>query len=354
MSDPTSPSDATTPNGPASGASLPRYQIDVEAGVPVLRDGWTAVFYLSGPCERHQAGAARCIAEYLRLVREPALRWTIDEEGDAVELDDAEIDDRLDELAQPGEDSVGFRLMDNPEGVSAHRVRYIGLHADDPIAAMRPDAVSLLQLTYATETVERIGPERFVQFHDAVAAALPLSFGYVSPAFLAATGAGEPPAFERIRGWSRRFPCLDVSHVSIDTLTLGDRVRGAYWLSYLGPVNVEALGGEPALREALAAACRDVAGEGKGKGAGAGAGAGKDEGAGVNVGARALPGGVLALQVEAAPIAGDVNRREDVGAYRALAACLAPRLYEPEIAFPEFELEDTQAWFRRFLEDKHA
>lgn len=335
MSDPTSPMSPSDPSSPTppSGApagELPRYQIDVEAGVPVLRDGWTAVFYLSGPCEQHQAAAARCIAEYLRLVREPALRWTIDEEGDAVELDDAEINGRLDELAQPGEDSVGFRLMDNPEGVSAHRVRYIGLHTDDPIAAMRPDAVSLLQLTYATETVERIGLERFVRFHDAVAETLPLSFGYVSPAFLAATGAGEPPAFERIRGWSRRFPCLDVSHVSIDTLTLGDRVRGAYWLSYLGPRNVEALGGEPALRAALTAA----AGEG--------------------VGVRALPGGVLALQVEAAPISGDVNRREDVSAYRALAACLEPRLYEPEIAFPEFELEDTQAWFRRFLEDKHA
>lgn len=336
MSDPNSPnspnSSASSSGAPAGG--LPRYQIDVEAGVPVLRDGWTAVFYLSGPSERHQAGAARCIAEYLRLVREPALRWTIDEEGDAVELEDGEIESRLDDLAQPGEDSVGFRLMDNPEGVSAHRVRYIGLHADDPIAAMRPDAVSLLQLTYATETVERIGLERFVRFHDAVAETLPLSFGYVSPAFLAATGAGEPPAFERIRGWSRRFPCLDVSHVSIDTLTLGDRVRGAYWLSYLGPANVEALGGEPALRAALAAECLRVAGEG--------------------VGARALPGGVLALQVRAAPIAGDVNRREDVGAYRALAACLAPRLYEPEIAFPEFELEETQAWFRRFLGDKHA
>ncbi|WP_431103448.1 type VI immunity family protein [Roseateles noduli] len=314
-------------NDAAGGASLPRYRLDVEAGVPVLRDGWTAVFYLPAPCEQHQAAAARCIAEYLRLVRQPALRWTIDEEGEAVELDDAAIGARLTALAQPGEESVGFRLMDNPEGVSAHRVRYIGLHADDPIAAMRPDAVGLLLLTYATETVERLGMDLLTRFHDAVATALPISSGYLSPAFIAATGAGEPAAFEKIRGLCRRYRCLDVSHVSIDTLTLGNRLRGAYWLNYLGAAHVQALGGQDAIGKALSAQ---------------------------PVLRRPLAGDVLALQMAGAPISGDVNRREDVGAYAALAEVFEPRLYEAAMAFPEFELEDTAHWFRRFLESDTA
>jgi hypothetical protein len=311
------------PSNDASDASaLPRYRLEVEAGVTVLRDGWTAAFYLPSTCDRHQEAAARCIAEYLRLVGQPSLRWTIDEEGEAVELDDAAIKARLTALARPGEESVGFRLMDNPEGVSAHRVRYIGLHADDPVAAMRPDAVSLLTLTYATETVERLGLDLLARFHDAVAATLPVSSGYVSPAFVAATGAGEPPAFEKIHALCRRYRCLDVSHVSIDALTLGDRLRGAYWLNYLGPANVEALGGEGAIAAALSAQ---------------------------PVASRPLAGGVLALQIDGPPIAGDVNRREDLGAHVALAALFEPRLYEAEIAFPEFELEDTENWFRRFL-----
>ncbi|TCJ96373.1 uncharacterized protein DUF3396 [Nocardia alba] len=280
----------------------PRLRAHVEIGVPVLRDGWVAVFYLPDSCDRHRAAVAESVAEYLRLVDSPDLRLTIDEEGYPVALTDAEIAERLAYVAKPSGESVGLSLMDRKNGVSGHRLRYMGFGADDPIAG--PEATSLLLLTYTSETVERLGLERFARFHDELADRLPLSTGYVSPAFLAATGAGEPAAFEVIRAIWREHPCLDIPYISLDWMLLGDRIRGAYWLNYLAPGTVD-----PSTDPDLLV--------------------------------RELSSGTMAIQVDGPPDG-------DPAPYRRLAESFAPRAFRPTIPFPEFDAEEIAAWFARF------
>lgn len=304
-----------------SSGDLPGFFAKVEVGARVLQDGWVGVFYLPSPCSKHQAIVSDCILDYLKLADSKDLRWTIDEDGDAVELTADEIERKLEALGRPNGTSVGFRLGDNPAGVSGFRVRYIGVHPSDPMVVGLQDAVSLLLLTYPTEAVEAIGLDAIVQFHDSVAGRLPLSTGYTSPAFLFAPGAGEPAAFEVIRRLSSRYRCIDIPYVSIECFELGRKVKGAYWLNYLGADAVSALGGVEAIENALS-------------------------GKGVKL--RALPGDLTAIQVDAPPSAGDSNRRDDLSAYMVIAEAIKPLQYRPSVSFPEFELEETIEWFQRF------
>lgn len=302
---------------------LPSIYADVEIGARVLQDGWVGVFYLPSPCTEHQAIAADCISDYLDFANSKELCLEIDEEGDCVKLNSNEIDSRLGALRTPSNASVGFHLLDNAAGVSGFQVRYIGLYPGEPMVEAFPNAVSLLMFAYPTQAVETAGLEAIVELHDSVASRLPLSSGYTSPAFLFAGGAGEPAAFEAIRAMSRRYRCLDIPYISIDFFEIGHKLKGAYWLNYLGAETIAALGGTEEIEMTL-------------------------QGAGVIY--RSLPGGVMALQVDAPPSAGDSNRQDDLSAYIAIAKLIEPLQYIPEISFPDFELEDTVEWFQRFAQ----
>lgn len=302
-------------------SDLPSIYADVEIGARVLQDGWVGVFYLPSPCAEHQAIAADCISDYLGFANSKDLCLEIDEEGDVVELNSIEIDSRLGALRTPSNASVGFHLLDNASGVSGFHVRYIGLHPGEPMVEGFPNAVSLLMFTYPTQVVETTGLEAIVELHDSVASRLPLSSGYTSPAFLFADGAGEPASFEAIRAMSHRYRCLDIPYISIDFFEVGHKLKGAYWLNYLGAETIAALGGTEAIEMTLQ---------------------------GTRVIYRSLPGGVMAIQVNAPPSAGDSNRQDDLSAYIAIAKLIEPLQYIPEISFPNFELEDTVEWFQRF------
>ncbi len=192
-----------------------------------------------------------------------------------------------------------------------------GLSNNDPMTMNLPDAVSVLLFTYPTEATMENGLQNIVTLHNSLVERLPIINAYTSPAFLYATGAGEPAAFQAIRRLCRRYSCIDIPYMSIDCFEIGNKVRGAYWLNYLGVGRIHSLGGTETLQAA-------------------------------GVTKRSLAGGATALQVSSPPCGGDINRREDMSAYNAIATFIRPLQYTPSVSFPEFELEDAVAWFRRF------
>ena len=302
-------------------SELPQFAVTVEAGPKVLHDGWVAAFYLAPPHARYKTEMRRCIEAYLRFADSPDLRWAVDEDGDNVELSDAQIAETLDTLTAPGIDSAGFHLRDVASGVSGYRIRYVGIEDTHPTFERFPDSTNVLFMSYPSERIAASGVDALVAFHDELVSSLPISSGYVAPAFVSTSGGGEMAAFEKIRALSRRYRCLDIPYMSIERYEIGRRAKGAYWLNYLGPELVEKLGGLEALRADLADP---------------------------RIRLRSLARGICAVQVDAGPLAGDVNRQEDVSAYRRLAQVLKPVRYEPTMEYPEFEMEDTLEWFARF------
>jgi hypothetical protein len=120
-----------------------------------------------------------------------------------------------------------------------------------------------------------------------------------------------------------RYPGIDMSKPFATQFIVGKGIKGVNWLTFLGRSHVAALGGEDAIRKA---AGRDVVVHPTRSG--------------------------LALQAGPVPDAGDVNRRVDLPAYRAVARLVAPvRSHEhPGILGADgFEDPDaTEKWLARF------
>lgn len=302
---------------------VPAISVEVEAGVCVMRDGWVAVFYMQPPRARHAGAVRDSIEHYLDMLSAQPLRWTIDEDGYPVEMEADDIRESLDQIEAAGDLSASLRLMDESNGVSPHRLRYVGIGSDAPNMESFPDAVSVLFFSFATQTVAALGLDRVARFCHQTAAQLEVSFAYLSPAFLYAPGAAETPAFSTIRQLCRRFKCMDVPYISADMLELGLRSRGAYWMTYLGQALIDRLGGADMLTQALRPHPE------------------------VSVGM--IRDGLMVLRAGGHPQAGDVNQREDLSAYAALASVLKPIAYRPGFPFPEFSEEETQEWFDRFV-----
>jgi hypothetical protein len=150
--------------------------------------------------------------------------------------------------------------------------------------------------------------------------------GYCSPSLLP-SDAHQSAAFLALRPLALRFPGYDVAMNDLAALELGDRVRGARWISLLGPAPLAALGGLDALRTALPKPIEvlDLA-------------------------------GTVAIRAGRLPEIGDVNRREDTPLLKAVARALEPITLFSEVDllshFADFDEELLSRWERRFLEDR--
>lgn len=122
---------------------------------------------------------------------------------------------------------------------------------------------------------------------------------------------------------SMRHPGLDVHHQNgTEGTTVGwTRVRSVGWLTMLCDDFVETLGGPPVLEHGSVLK---------------------------------IPGGVI-LQAGPAPAVGDVNRKDDLPAYREVYAYVEPLAEETAEASPWFMFfrsagsdDRTEAWYRRF------
>lgn len=301
---------------------LPTFDYRVENGARVLRDGMVAVFFVPQSHSIFADRAAACIDDYVQIVGDARLRWTVDEEGNNVELSRAELQSLIAGVADGSGSEYGLQLFDEENDVPAYRVRYIGLNRRR-LEADWPDAVSALLMTFPVE--ELLGDDsRLVQsLCERCASVLPLSYGYLAPAFLYADGAGEPPAFEMIRALARRYPCFDIPYVSIDFMEIGARAKGAYWTTYIGSEMVERLGDTH-----FVASVEEFAHT------------------------RALTNGSLAITLSEKPQSGDVNRQEDLAAYERLFSLMSPVAVTPTIALPGFSEEETKGWYTRFADDR--
>lgn len=105
----------------------------------------------------------------------------------------------------------------------------------------REDGASSIELWLPTELAAERGLEQFAEDVLELASHVPFSSGYCSLAInyeasdLARVESSLTPAL------AMRHPGFDLHNTANTQLQIGDRVRGAYWLTLLGPVALQAL-----------------------------------------------------------------------------------------------------------------
>ncbi|MEM7160637.1 MAG: type VI immunity family protein [Myxococcota bacterium] len=189
------------------------------------------------------------------------------------------------------------------------------------------ERASSIEVWLPTEKAEERGLETFVEDILALAAHVPFSSGYCSMAINYEAADVAKVERQLTPALGLRHPGFDLHNTSVTQLQIGDHVRGAYWLTLLGPEVLEALGKDvDGLCEALEEPDITVHE--------------LDHGAAIVAGDELRPG--------------DVNAGDRLPLTRKVAALLAPVTHTPTWGAIGFRVEDPMTryldWLRRHLD----
>jgi hypothetical protein len=166
-------------------------------------------------------------------------------------------------------------------------------------------------------------PAAFAAMLREIAAVLPFDSGYAAPGLSWCNDNTQSKAGRIIGPLALRHPGYDVSDNDTTANHLGDRCRGARWITFLGPALVAELGGRATIREALG---DEIALEDAGEG--------------------------LAIQAGAEPEIGDANRKQGTPLLAEVAQVIEPVTFFDDrfldILFGK-DAEKRDAWERRFF-----
>jgi hypothetical protein len=303
----------------------PVERVDTDTGRILVRNGVTLAFFLDRLVYERCEEIIEVFDLFIEAIPPGALKWAIasatSERWRAV--DDALLQRMRASLRPPGAKKrglTGFRVNDSAGSAPEYSFRVLDSGRDKDF----PDARTLVQMAFPPSSMKEEQVAGLVELVDRMAAVLRPVSGYCSPGLLTST-AQEGEAFGMLKGIALRHPGYDVEMNEFTQLEIGNRVRGARWITLLGPFLAQQLGGVDAIRAALPPEV-DVR----------------------------ESGGVVVIQAGRTPEVGDRNRKQDLPLLRAVA-----RLLEPVTLFGEGDLlsyfanfdEDVlRRWERRFLD----
>ncbi len=282
----------------------------------LVREGLSICFYLRRAHMELAQAVTRSLDTYVRAVGPEALGWYVDQEGDWQELDAASQAHLRSELHERS--GLVVELSDSPSDASQYAFQYYGKPLDPPSS---PGAVCALSFRLPPEYLEEHGPARVRELALDLAAPLPFNSGHASLAFsaelqLLGVSAG-------LRSWCFRHPGMDVPDLGNLSMSIGTRVRGAYWLTFLGQPVLGELGGAAGLRARLSSP---------------------------DITVQEMEGERAVVTLGEWPEAGDTEQGQHLPLHRELARVLEAWLYQRRIAWNGFTLEDMRRWERRFLD----
>jgi hypothetical protein len=300
-------------------ARIPAIRAYAENGVLVVREGLSICFYLRRSHQEIAQAVIRSLETYVRAVGPQALGWWVDSEGDWRELDDAAWEHTRRELREHKGSVV--ELTDSPSDASQYAFEYYGKPLDARLYFNDPGAVSALCFWLPSEYLEKHGPTRVRELALELAAPLPFNSGHASLAFnapmeLMGISAG-------LRPRSFRYPGMDVPDLSHLSMSIGTRVSGAYWLTFLGQPVLGELGGVAGLRSRLPSP---------------------------DISVQEMDGERAVVTLGEWPEAGDTEQGLGLPLHRELARVLEPWLYQRKVPWNGFTPEDMRRWERRFLD----
>ena len=303
--------------------NLPQFEFRMESGAIALRDGFVVNFFLPRSHVEISNIVERAVGLYLGLPGIPTVLGTLDGEGYPLMLGAGKLPSLIKDKLREGLTEAELQVIDSTDGTSSFSIRYHGFDLKDRSEKGWRSAVSGIRFTFPTSYLGEEGLLEIFQFSNNLAEMLPFSFGYVSPAFLYHEGVGEPAAFETIRGLCKRFLCLDIPFLLLDCLEVGSGPKGAYWGNYLSSSIVEKLGGEILVKKHFE---------------------------GHDVRLRAQGNGAMSIYLGRSPIAGDVNRNENVEAHKVAFRIFAREMVQRTVPYMDFDEETMHHWLYRFAD----
>lgn len=299
-----------------------------KTGITYLRDGVLVAFFLPKPLHETVGAIADVFDLFLASVPPGAIKWAGIGAGAAEwKPVHAKTFDKCRALLAPS--AARKRAMTSFELAGSEKAGDAPEYSLTLIAAkpdkQAPDEVDLVEMTFPSSVVGKAEVEHFVDLVRKMAAKLPFISGYGSPS-LVYSELGEGKALIESRGLATRYPGFDVQKNKLGCIDINNWVRGARWLTLLGPDVVKKLGGIKKLRAALH---KDIAVEEVGHG--------------------------LMIRAGQVPEIGDRNKKIDTPLLRNLAKALEPvTLFEEPILlssyFADRDKELLNTWERRFLD----
>jgi hypothetical protein len=282
-----------------------------------IRECVSITFYMrhSHPDVMH--AVLHALEAYRRAVGPQALGWYADDEGEWQDLDEKSWEMIREDLLYPG--GANIKLRGGSDETFGYEFTYYGEPIPPPPPFKDRGLTCAASFWLPTEYLEEHGPTRVRELALELAAGLPFSFGHAGLSYLfpqALLNAALP-----VRESCFRYPGLDIPDTSV-SMSIGTRVRGAYWMTFLGQPVLGELGGAAGLRTRLRAPTTTVQEMER---------------------ARA----VVTLGVW--PEAGDMQQGRTLPEYRELARALEPWLYHQGACWDGFSREDMLRWERRFL-----
>jgi hypothetical protein len=290
-----------------------RYRIYPEGRYPTIREGVGITFYTRRPHPELRQAVMHALDVYRRAVGPRALGLYSGEEGDWHDLDDKGWERIRRELLHPPGAIIHLAA---PAELFGYEFSYRGRtpqHAD-------MGESSVVSFSLPTEYLEEHGPGRVRELALELGAGLPFTSGHAGMSFIC------PDAFsgmaESIRDDAFRYPGLDMPDPYF-SMMLGPRVKGAYWLTFLGQPVLGEMGGVAGLRGRLHSPGTTV---------------------------QEMEGERAVVTLGAWPEAGDTQQGHSLPAYRELARVLEPWSYDFPTRWDGFSRDDMRRWIRRFLD----
>lgn len=287
-------------------------------GSYLVREVFSIVFYIRRP----HADVGRLIEDaiwrFANLVSFEQLRLFSDADGEWQDLLERDLSQWLEEHYGSFSDTINASIFLRGRGYGAadFYLRYSG-----DMRAGEEGFASYFKCWVPKDFwIEH--RHQLIAFANDLAKTLPIGSGYATLSI-----AGDDP--RRLQRLAIRYLALDISYPGAVKLDIGDKASGSYWITYFGQVLTEALHGVTAMQKALP---KEIV---------------IDE----------MRNGICRLQLGPEPILGDVNLREDVSLYRALASyldrCGALHIPKRVVYFQDdagLSDRDTQdEWHRRFV-----
>lgn len=276
---------------------------------PCVQTSLSICFYMRRAHPEVAPGVLRALDVYRKAISPHALAWYPDTEGDWRELDAAGWALNHRKLLQPKGATLWLRAT--PDLTTDYEFRYYGREGTCAAAFWFP-----------TGYLETQGPERVRELAIALGAELPFNSGHTGLSFYCHESL--LGVTDLLRNLSFRYPGMDMPNLESLPMDLSTRVKGAYWLTFLGAPVLDSLGGVTALRSRLHSSSTQV---------------------------EELSAGGAMVRLGEWPEAGDLEHGHTLPAYRELARVLEPWLYRaPHSPWSGFSDEDAHRWERRFLE----
>lgn len=285
-----------------------------------LRESVRICFYMRRSHAEFAQAVLRSLDLYRKAVGLESLRWYPDDEGWWHELDKKSW--ALHERKLMDSQGAIVDLCESDGPTTGYAFTYWGRDLSSPLFVRDPEAVCAVSFLLPTEFLEAHGPGRVRELALELAKDLPFNSGHAGLCFHYDTGS-LLGTNERVRELCFRHPGFDIPSRDSPETSIGTRVNGVHWLTFLGQPVLGELGGAAGLRSRLHTPGTTV---------------------------QDMEGDRAVVTLGPWPGAGDTERGDTLPAYRELARVLEPWVYHRRFPFAGFTEGETRRWERRFLD----